>query len=66
MIATMSDNIDNFEAVDAMPPFPLFPWFFVIPGCTRRRLAVIALRRSPSPNWQRGQTHEAHTLTPHD
>ena len=32
MIGAMSDNIDNFEAVDALPPFPLFPWFFVLPG----------------------------------
>ena len=32
MIGTMSNNVDNFEAVDALPPFPLFPWFFVIPG----------------------------------
>ena len=32
MVATMSDNVDNFEGVDALPPFDLFPWFFVIPG----------------------------------
>jgi len=32
MISAMSDNIDNFRAVDAMPAFPLFPWFFVVPG----------------------------------
>ena len=25
MISTMSDNVDNFEAVNAMPPFALFP-----------------------------------------
>ena len=50
MIATMSDNIDNFEAVDAMPSFPLFPWFFVIPGLLVGGCAVLALRRSPSPN----------------
>jgi hypothetical protein len=32
MIGTMSDNVDNYQAVAALPPFPLFPWFFVIPG----------------------------------
>ena len=32
MLATMHGDIDNFEAVDALPPFPLFPWFFVVPG----------------------------------
>lgn len=46
MIATMSDNIDNFQAVDAMPSFPLFPWFFVIPGALVAGLASLALRRT--------------------
>ncbi len=49
MIGTMSDNVDNFEAVDALPPFPLFPWFFVLPGVLVAGLAVWA-RRSSSPN----------------
>ncbi len=45
MVATMSDNVDNFEAVDALPPFPLFPWFFVIPGALVAALAVTAVDR---------------------
>lgn len=32
MIGAMSDNLDNYAAVDALPPFDLFPWFFVGPG----------------------------------
>jgi hypothetical protein len=32
MIAAMADNRDNFAAVVALPPFWLFPWFFVLPG----------------------------------
>jgi uncharacterized protein DUF4395 len=32
MIAAMSDNLGNFAAVVAMPPFWMFPWFFVLPG----------------------------------
>jgi hypothetical protein len=32
MIGAMSDNVSNYEAVKALPPFPLFPWFFVLPG----------------------------------
>ncbi len=32
MLTTMHGDLDNFAAVDALPPFPLFPWFFVIPG----------------------------------
>ena len=44
MVATMSDNVDNYEAVDALPSFDLFPWFFVIPGVIVAALAVFALR----------------------
>jgi hypothetical protein len=48
MVATMSDNVDNYEAVDALPPFGLFPWFFVIPGVLVAVLAAVALRSRPS------------------
>lgn len=48
MIATMSDNVDNFQAVDAMPSFGLFPWFFAIPGALVGGLAVVALRSQRS------------------
>lgn len=48
MVATMSDNVDNYEAVDALPSFDLFPWFFVIPGVLVAILAAVAMR-SPTP-----------------
>lgn len=44
MVATMSDNVDNYEAVDALPSFDLFPWFFVVPGLLVAGLAAVALR----------------------
>jgi hypothetical protein len=44
MVATMSDNVDNYEAVDALPSFDLFPWFFVIPGALVAALALFAMR----------------------
>jgi len=47
MVATMSDNVDNFAAVDALPPFNLFPWFFVVPGVLVAGLAAFSLRRRP-------------------
>src|SRR5207245_1701570 len=31
MIGDMSDNVANYNAVAALPPFPLFPWLFVVP-----------------------------------
>jgi hypothetical protein len=40
----MSDNVENYQAVAALPPFPLFPWFFVIPG-----LLVIGLAAAGGP-----------------
>lgn len=54
MVATMSDNVDNYQAVDALPSFDLFPWFFVIPGVLVAGLAGFALRNpttqaTPSP-----------------
>jgi hypothetical protein len=44
MIGAMSDNVDNYQAIKALPPFPLFPWFFVIPGVLAAGLAVAARR----------------------
>ena len=49
MVATMSDNLDNFEAVAALPSFDLFPWFFVIPGLLVAVTAIVALRRPKQP-----------------
>ena len=43
MLDTMERNLDNFAAVDALPPFALFPWFFVIPGVIVAALATAAL-----------------------
>ncbi len=42
MIGAMSDNVVNYQAVAALPPFPLFPWFFVLPGLIAIALAVAA------------------------
>ena len=47
MVGSMADNLDNYADVAALPPFPLFPWFFVIPGVAVIALALVA--RDPSP-----------------
>jgi hypothetical protein len=44
MIGAMSDNVDNYAAVDALPPFSLFPWFFVVPGLIIGALGLGAAR----------------------
>lgn len=45
MIGAMSDNVDSYQAVAALPPFPLFPWFFAVPGVLAIGLAVAAFPR---------------------
>ncbi|MEY2397011.1 MAG: hypothetical protein QOJ00_185, partial [Actinomycetota bacterium] len=47
MIAAMADNLGNYNAVVALPPFWLFPWFFVVPGILIVGLAFL-LSRDPS------------------
>ncbi|MBW3663078.1 MAG: hypothetical protein KY469_08265 [Actinobacteria bacterium] len=39
MIGAMADNVEEFAGIDALPPFPLFPWFFVVPGVLVAALA---------------------------
>ncbi|MCU0267774.1 MAG: hypothetical protein MUF83_03905 [Acidimicrobiales bacterium] len=48
MVSTMSDNVDNFDAVASLPPFPLFPWFFLIPGLLVAGCGVVALTARPA------------------
>ena len=40
MIGAMSDNVANYQAIASLPPFPLFPWFFVLPGLLVVGLAI--------------------------
>ena len=32
VIGALSDNVDRFQAVAALPPLTAFPWLFVLPG----------------------------------
>jgi hypothetical protein len=46
MIGAMSDNVGNYQAIKALPPFPLFPYFFALPGVVVIGLAFAGRRRS--------------------
>jgi hypothetical protein len=46
MIGAMSDNVDNYQAIKSLPAFPLFPWFFVLPGVLIAGLAFASRPRS--------------------
>jgi len=49
MIGAMSDNVDNYDAIKSLPPFPLFPWFFVAPGLLIVALVFLPGARSGRP-----------------
>ena len=49
MIGAMSDNVGNYRAIASLPPFPLFPWFFVLPGVLVAGLALAAGAGRPRP-----------------
>ncbi|HEY1988187.1 MAG TPA: hypothetical protein VGG43_01870 [Acidimicrobiales bacterium] len=42
MIGAMSDNVASYQAIASLPPFPLFPWFFVLPGVIVAGVALAA------------------------
>jgi hypothetical protein len=49
MIGAMSDSVPDYQAITALPPFTLFPWFFVIPGALIIVLAAVRVRRDQEP-----------------
>ncbi len=50
MIGAMSNSVPRYQAIAALPPFALFPWFFVIPGVALFGLALFSgPRRQPTP-----------------
>jgi hypothetical protein len=55
ILSTMRHNIGNYDGVAALPPFPLFPWFFVIPGVLIAGVAGVALARDRSGRPARGR-----------
>jgi hypothetical protein len=42
MIRAMSNNVANYQAIAALPPFALFPYFFVLPGLLITGTAIVA------------------------
>jgi hypothetical protein len=45
MIAAMSNNISNYQAIASLPSFGLFPWFFLLPGLIVIVFALLGYRR---------------------
>jgi hypothetical protein len=44
-LGAMNDNLDEYSAVKALPPFSLFPFFFILPGLMVTGLGLAAVRR---------------------
>jgi hypothetical protein len=49
MIGAMADNLEAFDGIAALPPFGLFPWFFVAPGVLVLVLTAAARRPRAIP-----------------
>jgi hypothetical protein len=65
MIGAMSDNVPNYQAVASLPPFPLFPWFFVVPGVLVVGFALAAgTRRDAARRVESGHAARATTTEP--
>ncbi len=47
MLAAMNDNLTRYNGLLALPPFGLFPWFFVAPGVFLIVLGVLTTRTTP-------------------
>jgi hypothetical protein len=45
-LGAMNDNLVEYSAVKALPPFSLFPFFFILPGLMVAGLGLAALRRT--------------------
>ena len=46
MLAAMNDNLTRYNGLIALPPFGLFPWFFVAPGVLLVLLGLMVARPS--------------------
>jgi hypothetical protein len=43
MMAVMEKDVEDYQAVQALPPFTLFPYFFIIPGLLVAAAAAVVL-----------------------
>jgi len=43
LLGTIAEHREDYEAVQALPSFRLFPWFFVVPGALAIALALAGL-----------------------
>jgi hypothetical protein len=64
MIGAMSDNVANYQAIASLPPFPLFPWFFVLPGALVAGLAFAGGVTRRRPEIAEGPEEPTITRTP--
>jgi len=51
LVTTMNANVDNYAAVDSMPPMSLFAWFFIVPGILIILFDLYLLVGDYRPSW---------------
>ena len=49
LLDRMDRNLDNYAAVASLPPFALFPWFFLVPGAMSVVAGAVALAAHRAP-----------------
>lgn len=58
MLAAMNDNLTRYNGLIALPPFGLFPWFFVAPGVFLILLGVVTTRAAHASNHSESATSQ--------
>ena len=59
LVTTMQANVDNYREINSLPSFPLFTWFFLIPGVLLMLIAGYGLWTG-----RKEATHAAHHAGP--
>jgi hypothetical protein len=64
VIGALSDNVDRFQAVAALPPLTAFPWLFVLPGALLALVLVAGALRPRLLPQPRPSIKEHHVPSP--
>jgi hypothetical protein len=64
VIGALSDNVDRFQAVAALPPLTAFPWLFALPGALLALVLIAGALRPVLIRRPRSSIKEHHVPSP--
>jgi hypothetical protein len=64
VIGALSDNVDRFQAVAALPPLTAFPWLFAVPGALLALVLLAGALRPVLLPQRRSSIKEHHVPSP--